>query len=505
MTTNSTFSIDLVPLPKLPDVVRPYDGEEEQTKAVGFRALVGSCLLHLPRLVWMLLDMALVCGGIVLGQSLFVWWAPIPSALAGSNLWIAGTILAIAVILAGSAFGLYEASTLWARSRIVARCLLTVTVAMAVTWLIMHLFMYSHLSRRAAATGMIFFFLTASMVRLIAHHAVRDVRRGLLVVGQGPLTGTIVRSVRRGAVPGYRLVGVAVSNRHATPDHGESDIPVIGGIEDIEGLCRQFDVAEVVVADTTDRNASHIRAALPCLRLGCRVTDETTFYETTYGEVPVSHIMPNWFLTADLKGQRREHAFAKRVFDIVVAGLGLILTAPLFLMVSVLIRFKEKGPVFYSQTRLGQGGRSFTLYKFRTMHSGAEDAEAGTDSQGGAQWAQPNDPRVTTIGRFLRKSRLDELPQLWNILKGDMSVVGPRPERPEFVGPLSSLIPYYNERHLIKPGLTGWAQINFPYGSSVSDARRKLQLDLYYIKHTSLELDLIILLRTFGTFFLGSR
>ncbi|MBU0595296.1 sugar transferase, partial [Candidatus Bipolaricaulota bacterium] len=175
----------------------------------------------------------------------------------------------------------------------------------------------------------------------------------------------------------------------------------------------------------------------------------------------------------------------------------LLLAAPLLLGISLLILTRERGPVFYSQTRVGQGGRPFTLHKFRTMRG---DAEAH-----GTIWAQPDDPRATTLGRWLRRSRLDELPQLWNILKGDMSIVGPRPERPEFVEPLSTLIPFYAERHLIKPGLTGWAQINYRYGSTVADARSKLQLDLYYVKHTSLELDLIILLRTFGTFFLGSR
>jgi lipopolysaccharide/colanic/teichoic acid biosynthesis glycosyltransferase len=167
------------------------------------------------------------------------------------------------------------------------------------------------------------------------------------------------------------------------------------------------------------------------------------------------------------------------------------------LLIAIVVRLENRGPVFYSQTRVGQGGQTFTLHKFRTMWGNAE--------ANGMAWASQNDPRVTFVGRYLRKLRFDELPQLWNILKGDMSLVGPRPERPEFVGPLAALIPFYDERHLIKPGLTGWAQINYPYGSSIADARRKLQLDLYYIKHTSLELDLIILLRTLGTFFLGSR
>ncbi|OQZ05347.1 MAG: hypothetical protein B6D36_10580, partial [Planctomycetes bacterium UTPLA1] len=194
---------------------------------------------------------------------------------------------------------------------------------------------------------------------------------------------------------------------------------------------------------------------------------------------------------------RQEHSIVKRLLDFIIAGTALILALPLMLLIALATRLTSRGPVFYTQTRVGQGGRTFSLYKFRTM---IPDAEAG-----GSTWATANDPRVTRVGRVLRCMRLDELPQLWNIIKGDMSLVGPRPERPEFVVPLSTIIPYYEERHLIKPGLTGWAQINYPYGSTIADARRKLQLDLYYMKHTSLELDLIVMLRTFGTFFLGSR
>ncbi|MFQ5411500.1 MAG: sugar transferase, partial [Phycisphaerae bacterium] len=475
---------DVAAPPKLADVVCPPLSEAE-TKPLRIRkAGVGEWLLNLPRAVWMLIDIAIACGGTLLGHHLFVWWTAIPDPLSEYHLWIASVVLASSVILAGSMFGLYDSSTLWARSRIIARCLLTVSIAMGAAWLVMHLFMYSQLSRRAAATGVCLFLVTASMLRLLVHYAVRDVRKGLLVIGQGPLTGAIIRSVRRGSVPGYRLVGVVDSTRLEPREHGISDIPIVGEIAETESLCRRYDVAEVVVADVAARIPSHLRAALTCLRLGCRVTDEATFFESTYGEVPVSYITPSWFLAADLKGQRQEHAVSKRVFDIAIAGLGLILVSPVMLMVAILLRMREGGPAFYSQTRIGRAGRTFTLHKFRTMRG---DAEAR-----GSAWAQPNDPRVTPLGRFLRRSRLDELPQLWNILKGDMSVVGPRPERPEFVGPLSTLIPFYDERHLIKPGLTGWAQINFPYGSTIADARRKLQLDLYYIKHTSLELDLII-------------
>lgn len=500
MTTNTLLNIEFTAgIPATIDVpqVRITPPLADIKTPTHWRSLAGRCLLNLPRAAWMVMDIALVCAGMAMGNTLFVWWSEPASLLTDYNLWFAGAILASTVILAGGIFGLYESGTLWARSRIIARCLLTVTFAMLITWLVLHLFMYSNLSRRTALSGIVFFLLTGAGIRLLAHRAVRDVRRGLLVIGEGPLTGAIIRSVRRKSVPGYRLVGLVVPDKYASQERGISDIPIVGEIADVQELCRMFHVAEVVVSEAAAQDPRYQRSAMACLRYGCRVTDETTFYECAYGEVPVSHITPRWFLAADLKGQRQEHAVTKRMFDASVAAIALLLSLPIVFIVALVLKFERRGPVLYKQVRVGQGGRPFTLYKFRTM---CDDAE-----RNGTTWAAPNDPRVTKVGRFLRKSRLDELPQLWNILKGDMSVVGPRPERPEFVGPLATLIPFYDERHLIKPGLTGWAQINYPYGSSVADARRKLQLDLYYVKHMTLELDLIILLRTLGTFFLGSR
>lgn len=497
-THSTTFPIDLAVRPAPPEhpaTVAPIEPGATRSRPQR-TALLGRCLLHLPRFVWIGMDVCIAAIGVVLGHQLFVWWEPGISGMSEYSIAVAGIVLATSIILAGNMFGLYDAETLWGRSRIVARALLTVLAAMTAMWVVMHLFMYSPISRRSIATGTMFFLIISSTIRLLAHQAVRDVRRGLLVIGQGALTGTIIRSVRRDAVPGYRLVGVVRTNGDAK-DRSFGDIPIIGDIADVERLCREHHVSEVVVANPDTQNSTYVRAAMACLRLGCRVTDETTFFESTYGEVPVTHITPQWFLAADLKGQRREHAFAKRVFDLTVAIVGLLTTWPLMILTAIVIKLREGGPVLYSQTRVGKAGVPFTLYKFRTMRC---DAEAD-----GMAWCQPNDPRVTPIGRFLRKTRIDELPQLWNILKGEMSVVGPRPERPEFAGPLSSVIPFYDERHLIKPGLTGWAQINFSYGATIADARRKLQLDLYYIKHTSLELDLVVLLRTFGTFFLGSR
>ncbi|MCZ6698212.1 MAG: sugar transferase [Planctomycetota bacterium] len=494
MTTNTLISIDLAEPPRLSNPA-PIAPPVERSGTPAWRPLFGGCLLKLPRVVWMALDMVILCTGTTLGNELFVWWSG-GIRLTDVNQWLTNVVQASAVILAGGIFGLYEPKTIWARSRIVARCFLTVTLAMLLSWAVMHLLMYSSLSRRAAATGFVFFLMFASSYRLLAHRAIRSVRRGLLVIGQGPATGLIIRSVRRGAVPGYRLVGLVAGNG-AIDERGLSDVPIVGQLDDIERVCRDHRVAEVVVADRAADDPEFQRAALKCLRLGCRVTNETTFYETAFEEVPAAHITPNWFLLADLKGQCEEHAMFKRVFDLAVAALGIVLAVPFWPLIALAVRLQGSGSVFYAQTRVGHGGRNFTLYKFRTMRGDAES--------NGTTWAQPNDPRVTFAGRFLRRTRLDELPQMWNILKGDMSLVGPRPERPEFVDPLTSLIPFYSERHLIKPGLTGWAQLNYRYGSTVADARKKLQLDLYYIKHMSLELDLVILLRTLGTFFLGSR
>jgi exopolysaccharide biosynthesis polyprenyl glycosylphosphotransferase len=227
------------------------------------------------------------------------------------------------------------------------------------------------------------------------------------------------------------------------------------------------------------------------------VTNLSTFYEQVLSEVPLSHLEPNWFLFADLKHYREAQLIMKRAIDIVGSNLGLLLTLPFWPIVALLIKLDSPGPVFYSQQRVGLNGRIFWLHKFRTMREEAE--------QDGHVWATQNDPRVTWIGWYLRKTRIDELPQLWNILLGHMSIVGPRPERPEFVEELGEQIRFYHERHLIKPGLTGWAQINYRYGASVEDSKRKLQLDLWYLKHMSLELDLSILLRTMGTMCLGSR
>lgn len=237
--------------------------------------------------------------------------------------------------------------------------------------------------------------------------------------------------------------------------------------------------------------------AVSCLDRGAQVFAYPQFVENHLKRVPVRQLTNEWFLYSTLLGLDPHYRIAKRLFDLGIATAGLLLTAPIVVLAALAIRLTSRGPAFYSQTRVGLYNQPFRIYKLRTMTTNAE--------QSGAQWAKKADPRVTPLGRLLRKTRIDELPQFWNILRGDMAFIGPRPERPEFTRELAEQIPFYEKRHLVKPGLTGWAQINYPYGASVTDALKKLEYDLYYIKHGSLQLDLHIVVRTLGAIMKGAR
>jgi len=211
-------------------------------------------------------------------------------------------------------------------------------------------------------------------------------------------------------------------------------------------------------------------------------------YERITGKILLDDLKPSWFIFSDGFRAARGTRIVKRAVDVILASIGLLCAAPLMLLTAMAIRLDSPGPVLYCQDRVGENGREFTLCKFRSMRA---DAERGTPV-----WAKDKDDRVTRVGRFIRLTRLDELPQLWNVLRGDMSFVGPRPERRYFVEQLAAVIPFYRERHVVKPGVTGWAQVRYRYGSSVEDAREKLQYDLYYIKHLSIVFDLTIVADT---------
>jgi sugar transferase (PEP-CTERM system associated) len=251
-------------------------------------------------------------------------------------------------------------------------------------------------------------------------------------------------------------------------------------------------VHRVIVAMPDRRGTIPMSELLELRMQGVKIEEATTWLEKISGKIEVENLYPSWLVFGE--GFRRSTAFimVRRAVSIVISLIGLILALPLFPLMMLAIRLDSRGPVFYTQTRVGKAGHIFKVVKFRTMR---QDAEAVS----GPKWAGDNDPRVTRVGKFLRSSRLDEIPQLWCVLKGDMAFVGPRPERPEFIEWLSKEIPYYGVRHMVRPGLTGWAQVKYKYGSTVEDSREKLQYDLFYIKNASIGLDLLIMFLTVKT------
>jgi sugar transferase (PEP-CTERM system associated) len=251
-------------------------------------------------------------------------------------------------------------------------------------------------------------------------------------------------------------------------------------------------VHRVIVAMPDRRGTIPMHELLELRMKGVKIEEAASWLEKISGKIEVENLYPSWLVYGE--GFRRTTAFivVRRMVSLVISLVGLILSLPLLPFIILAIRLDSPGPVFYVQPRVGKGGRTFNVVKFRTMR---QDAEAAS----GPMWAGNNDPRVTRIGKFLRTSRLDEIPQLWCVLKGDMAFVGPRPERPEFIEWLSKEIPYYGVRHMVRPGITGWAQVKYKYGSTVADAREKLQYDLFYIKNASIGLDLLIMFQTIKT------
>ena len=260
-------------------------------------------------------------------------------------------------------------------------------------------------------------------------------------------------------------------------------------IHDLARFVENLGVSEVVLALEERRNALPLKDLLRIKTAGVHVNDFSSFIERETGRVDLDTVNPSWLIFSDgFSSGRALSSAAKRMFDVAASSILLVLTAPVILFFAVLIKLDSKGPAFFRQSRVGLYGTTFDLIKLRSMRP---DAEVD-----GAQWAILDDPRITRVGRFIRKARIDELPQTWSVLKGEMSFVGPRPERPEFVCGLEADLPFYAERHMVKPGITGWAQINYPYGASIEDSRHKLEFDLYYVKNYTPFLDLLILLQT---------
>jgi sugar transferase (PEP-CTERM system associated) len=332
-------------------------------------------------------------------------------------------------------------------------------------------------------------------------------KRRLVVIGVGAQAAKIEALEQNGAALGFLCLGYVAAGEEAAEVTAERiltgvnsgvnsgvDSGVNSGVSSLVDSLKAQRVDEVVVAVRDRRRGLPQRALVDCRLAGMSVMDYATFFAEETGQIDLEALQPSWFLYSEGFSGIRSYKPLKRVIDVVAALGMLVLSLPVSLLAAVAILVEGGGPVLHRQVRVGLGGQPFVLWKFRSMGPDAE-------RDGGPQWATPDDPRTTAIGGLLRRTRIDEIPhdeipQLVNILKGDMSFVGPRPERPHFVTQHADELPFYGDRHALKPGLTGWAQLNYPYGASPQDARKKLQYDLYYVKFCSFVLDMIIILQT---------
>jgi sugar transferase (PEP-CTERM system associated) len=340
------------------------------------------------------------------------------------------------------------------------------------------------------ALGVVIVLILISLTRFgfyqIADEAI--FKRRVVVCGAGHRAIAVSQLRRRSDQRGITVVGFLQMLGESVVVPQERIIVLRGSLLD---YCMSNSIDELVIAMDDRRRSFPIHELLECRLHGCSVIDLADFLERETGKVKLEALSPSWFIFARGFGGSRSRAFSKRAFDIVASTALLVLAWPLMVITTVAIKFEDglRASVFYRQRRVGLGGKVFFVVKFRSM-------EVDAERHGGAQWAQAKDLRITRVGSVIRKLRIDELAQVFNVFRGDMSFVGPRPERPEFVAGLEDRIPYYRERHSIKPGITGWAQLCYPYGSSEHDAAEKLEYDLYYVKNHSLLFDCMILLQT---------
>ena len=409
-------------------------------------------------------------------------------------------IFPLVILAAMASMGLYTLRHRAQYAAVAARVLVGVLLAVGGLGVATYLIPSMHMSPGVLGIATVLALPALLVSRFAALRLMDDdsLKRRVLILGSGESAGVIAARLRRRSDQrSFRIVGYVPWSRDVTVVSPEQ---LVRTQHDLANYVMRERIDQVVVA-LDDRRGGMPQEVLRNLRLkGVTISDPVTFLEREAGYISVDLASPSWLIFSEGFPNDLLRAGTKRLFDIVVASTLLVLATPIALVTAILIKLEDGGPILYRQIRAGAGGRPFKMLKFRSMGVAAE-------KDGKAVWAQKNDPRVTRIGAFIRKTRIDELPQVVNVLLGHMSFVGPRPERPEFVDQLSQTIPFYRERHFVKPGITGWAQVCYPYGSTEKDAREKLGFDLYYVKNHSLLMDLMILLVTAEiiVFRVGSR
>ena len=448
--------------------------------------------LHPQTLLQVFFDLGLVAATVILS----IMWQ-VHDLAAGLSVAITSSLLlAVGMLAINSGLGFYQRVHNRSVGQSRARAALSLTMTLALAYAIFGLLPLHLTDRKLFAVAVAACLLLVLVHRVYAAHSSKQslVRQRILVFGTGTRAKLVGRSLKK-ADPNVDLVGYFAGPNEAvtevsawgilTPDKSLTDIVVDEGVD------------EIVVALAERRGGSMpLRELLDCKLQGVRVVDIATHFEKTLGQIRLDSVNPGWLIFGDGFNQGMVRTLVKRAFDILFASLLIIVTAPLMLLTGILILLESGGPVLYLQERVGLNGRLFSVVKFRSMRTDAE-------KDGTPRWAAAQDDRVTRVGRILRKLRIDELPQLITVLVGDMSLVGPRPERPFFVDKLTQEIPYYAVRLSVKPGLTGWAQVRYHYGATMEDSAEKLQYDLYYVKNHTWFLDLVVLFETVGVVLTG--
>ena len=401
----------------------------------------------------------------------------------------AGSMIGFAVIAQAAiiAVGVYGSDALRSMRYACARLLVGVSLAV-----LLIAFLDFLLPGQTFWRSTLFYAMLLSIVFLVANRLVvggilgaSAFRRRVLVLGAGPRALRLRRLAER-PESGFVIVGYIGMNDEQSEIR---EAIARSAIHDLSQFVANLAASEVVLALEERRNALPLKDLLRIKTAGVHVNDFSSFIERETGRVDLDTLNPSWLIFSDgFSSGRMLSSVAKRAFDVLVSSAVLLVTLPVIVLFALLVKLDSAGPAFFRQARVGLYGVPFDVIKLRSMRTDAE--------KGGQKWAEKNDPRITRVGRVIRTLRIDELPQLWNVLKGHMSFVGPRPEVPKFVDDLEDKLPFYAERHMVKPGITGWAQINYPYGASIEDARQKLEYDLYYAKNYTPFLDLLILLQT---------
>jgi sugar transferase (PEP-CTERM system associated) len=437
-----------------------------------------------------LAEAALVYGAIICAVYLRVGAEGAPFELVTKNGYLKAAVAGFFCLAAFYLFDLYDFLVMHDRRELVLR----LVQALGLAWIALALSFYSFpalmlgrgisLIALPLALGLMVFWRVT--IHWFLGHP--DFGERILIVGSGNLAVELAREVLDRPDAGYRIVGFVGTDSDLL---GKSLINprVIGMTEQLDEIVKREGIDRIVVAMGERRGQLPTNKLLKLSLAGeVSIEEGSSFYERITSRVSLNMLRPSWLIFTGRGRRAKLTDLSRSIVHWSVALLGAILSLPIVLLTAVLIKLESRGPVFYKQERVGKNGRTFTLTKFRSMRVDAE--------QDGPVWASKGDARTTRVGRIIRKIRIDEIPQFWNILKGEMSFVGPRPERPHFVAQLAEEIPFYEQRHLIAPGLTGWAQIKYPYGASIEDARQKLQYDLFYIKNQGLILDAIILFET---------